>query len=109
MGILQAMTFDQIRWGLMALSAMVAAVPGMLVAVWFQKHITRGFYPGRRESTALHLFSIGSWTSSTIYSPPTPCRVRETVPLDTARLRVERGPFRRLQRDHRPPLRVDWV
>ncbi|HEX3327239.1 MAG TPA: carbohydrate ABC transporter permease, partial [Actinomycetota bacterium] len=46
MGILQAMTFDQIRWGLMATSAMVAAVPGMLVAVWFQKHITRGLTLG---------------------------------------------------------------
>ena len=46
MGILQAMTFDQIRWGLMAASAMVAAVPGMLVAVWFQKHITRGLTLG---------------------------------------------------------------
>jgi multiple sugar transport system permease protein len=46
MGILQAMTFDQIRWGLMAASAMVAAVPGMLVAMWFQKHITRGLTMG---------------------------------------------------------------
>ncbi len=46
MGILQAMTFDQIRWGVMAASAMVAAVPGMLVALWFQKHITRGLTLG---------------------------------------------------------------
>jgi multiple sugar transport system permease protein len=46
MGILQAMNFDQIRWGLMAASAMVAAVPGMLVAVWFQKQITRGLTVG---------------------------------------------------------------
>lgn len=46
MGILQAMTFDQIRWGVMAASAMVAAAPGMLVAVWFQKHITRGLTLG---------------------------------------------------------------
>ena len=40
-----AMTFDQIG-GVMAASAMVAAVPGMLVAVWFQKHITRGLTLG---------------------------------------------------------------
>ncbi len=46
MGILQAMTFDQIRWGVMAASAMVASVPGMLVALWFQKHITRGLTLG---------------------------------------------------------------
>jgi multiple sugar transport system permease protein len=46
MGILQAMNFDQIRWGVMAAAAMVAAVPGMLVAVWFQQHITRGLTLG---------------------------------------------------------------
>jgi multiple sugar transport system permease protein len=46
MGILQAMTFDQIRWGVMAASAMVAAVPGVLAALWFQKHITRGLTLG---------------------------------------------------------------
>jgi multiple sugar transport system permease protein len=46
MGILQAMNFDQIKWGLMAASAMVAAVPGMLVALWLQKHITRGLTLG---------------------------------------------------------------
>jgi multiple sugar transport system permease protein len=46
MGILQAMTFDQIRWGVMAASAMVAAAPGMLAAVWFQKRITRGLTLG---------------------------------------------------------------
>lgn len=46
MGILQAMTFDQIKWGVMAAAAMVSAIPGMLVAVWFQKHITRGLTMG---------------------------------------------------------------
>ena len=46
MGILQAMTFDQIRWGLMAAAAMVAAVPGMIVAVAMQRHITRGLTMG---------------------------------------------------------------
>ena len=46
MGILQAMTFDQIRWGLMAAAAMVAAVPGMIVAFAMQRHITRGLTLG---------------------------------------------------------------
>ncbi|MEP2110149.1 MAG: carbohydrate ABC transporter permease [Nitratireductor sp.] len=45
-GILQAMTFDQIKWGLMAAAAMVAAVPGMIAAVWFQKQIIRGLTLG---------------------------------------------------------------
>ena len=46
MGILQAMTFDQIRWGQMAAAAMVAAVPGMIAAVWFQSRIIRGLTLG---------------------------------------------------------------
>ena len=46
MGILQAMTFDQIKWGLMAAAAIVAAVPGMIVAVWFQRQIIRGLTLG---------------------------------------------------------------
>jgi multiple sugar transport system permease protein len=46
MGILQAINFDQIRWGLMAAAAMVAAVPGMIAAMWFQKHIIRGLTLG---------------------------------------------------------------
>lgn len=46
MGILQAMTFDQIKWGMMAASAMVSALPGMIAAVLFQKQITRGLTMG---------------------------------------------------------------
>lgn len=46
MGILQAMTFDQIKWGLMAAAAIVAAVPGMVAAVWFQRQIIRGLTLG---------------------------------------------------------------
>ncbi len=46
MGILQAMTFDQIKWGLMAASAMIAAVPGMIGAVFLQRYITRGLTMG---------------------------------------------------------------
>ncbi len=46
MGILQAMTFDQIKWGVMAASAMVSAFPGMVAAVLFQKQITRGLTMG---------------------------------------------------------------
>ena len=46
MGILQAMTFDQIKWGLMAAAAIIAAVPGMIAAVWFQRQIIRGLTLG---------------------------------------------------------------
>lgn len=46
MGILQSMTFDQIKWGLMAASAMVSALPGMVAAVLFQRQITRGLTLG---------------------------------------------------------------
>ena len=46
MGILQAMTFDQIKWGLMAAAAMVSAVPGMIAATYLQRHITRGLTMG---------------------------------------------------------------
>lgn len=46
MGILQSMTFDQIKWGLMAASAVIAAVPGMLGAIFLQRYITRGLTMG---------------------------------------------------------------
>ena len=46
MGILQAMTFDQIKWGLMAAAAMVSAVPGMIASLLFQRQITRGLTLG---------------------------------------------------------------
>lgn len=46
MGILQAMAFDQIKWGQMAASAMIAAVPGMIGAIFLQRYITRGLTMG---------------------------------------------------------------
>lgn len=46
MAILQAMNFDQIKWGEMAAAAMVSAVPGMLIAVYFQRYLTRGLTMG---------------------------------------------------------------
>jgi len=46
MGILQTMTFDQIKWGLMASAAMISAVPGMFIAIYLQKYITRGLTMG---------------------------------------------------------------
>lgn len=46
MGILQAMTFDQIRWGEMAASAMIAALPGILIAIYLQRHLVRGLTMG---------------------------------------------------------------
>ncbi|WP_119272777.1 carbohydrate ABC transporter permease [Taklimakanibacter deserti] len=46
MGILQAMTFDQIKWGLMAAAAMVSAVPGMIASLLFQRQITSGLTLG---------------------------------------------------------------
>jgi len=45
-GILQTMNFDQIKWGWMAAAAMIAAVPGMLIAIYFQKHLVRGLTMG---------------------------------------------------------------
>ena len=46
MAILQAMNFDQIKWGEIAAAAMVSAVPGMLIAVYFQRYLTRGLTMG---------------------------------------------------------------
>lgn len=46
MAILQAMNFDQIKWGEMAAAAMVSAVPGMFIAVYFQRYLTRGLTMG---------------------------------------------------------------
>lgn len=45
-GILQTMNFDQIKWGWMAAAAMIAAVPGMLIAIYFQRHLVRGLTMG---------------------------------------------------------------
>lgn len=46
MGILEAMTFDQIRWGEMAASAFIAALPGVVIAVYLQRHLVRGLTMG---------------------------------------------------------------
>lgn len=46
MGILQAMTFDQIKWGLMAAAAIFSAIPGIIIAVFFQKFLVRGLTLG---------------------------------------------------------------
>lgn len=46
MGILQTMNFDQIKWGWMAAAAMIAALPGMVMATYFQKHLVRGLTMG---------------------------------------------------------------
>jgi multiple sugar transport system permease protein len=46
MGILQAMTFDQIKWGLMASAAMISAAPGMIAAIYLQRYIVRGLTMG---------------------------------------------------------------
>ena len=45
-GILQTMTFDQIKWGLMAAAAVIAAIPGILVAIYAQQYLTRGLTMG---------------------------------------------------------------
>ncbi len=46
MGILQSMTFNQIKWGEMAASASVAAIPGIIFAVYLQKYLVRGITIG---------------------------------------------------------------
>ena len=46
MGILQTMNFDQIKWGWMAAAAMIASIPGMLMAMYFQRHLVRGLTMG---------------------------------------------------------------
>lgn len=45
-GILQAIGFDQVRWGWMAAAAMIAALPGMIVALYLQRHLVRGLTMG---------------------------------------------------------------
>ncbi len=45
-GILQTMNFDQIKWGWMAAAAMISAVPGMIIATYFQRHLVRGLTMG---------------------------------------------------------------
>lgn len=46
MGILEAMTFDQIKWGEMAAAALIAALPGIIIAIYLQRHLVRGLSMG---------------------------------------------------------------
>lgn len=45
-GILQTMNFDQIKWGLMAAAAVIAMIPGVLVAIYAQRHLISGLTMG---------------------------------------------------------------
>jgi multiple sugar transport system permease protein len=45
-GILQTMNFDQIKWGWMAAAAMISALPGMCIAIYFQRYLVRGLTMG---------------------------------------------------------------
>ena len=45
-GIMEAIGFDQVRWGWMAAAAVIAAVPGMIIAVYLQRHIVSGLTAG---------------------------------------------------------------
>lgn len=46
MGILQTMTFDQIKWGEMAAAAVISAIPGVFIAVFAQKFLVKGLTMG---------------------------------------------------------------
>jgi multiple sugar transport system permease protein len=46
MGILQTMTFDQIKWGEMAACAMISAIPGIIIAVFCQRYLVKGLTMG---------------------------------------------------------------
>ena len=46
MGVLQTMTYDQIKWGWMAAAAIIAAVPGIMLAIYLQRHLVRGLTMG---------------------------------------------------------------
>ena len=46
MGILQSMTFDQIKWGEMAAGVMVSALPGIIIAVFCQRFLVKGLTMG---------------------------------------------------------------
>jgi multiple sugar transport system permease protein len=50
MGILQAMTFDQIKWGEMAASAVISAIPGIVIALCCQKFLIKGLTMGAVKS-----------------------------------------------------------
>lgn len=46
MGILQTMTFDQIKWGEMAASAVISALPGVFISIFAQKFLVKGLTMG---------------------------------------------------------------
>lgn len=46
MGILQTMTFDQIKWGEMAAAAVVSSIPGIIIAVFAQRFLVKGLTMG---------------------------------------------------------------
>lgn len=46
MGILQTMTFDQIKWGEMAASAVISALPGICIAMFAQRFLVKGLTMG---------------------------------------------------------------
>jgi multiple sugar transport system permease protein len=46
MGILQSMTFDQIKWGEMAASAVISSVPGIIIAIFAQRFLVKGLTMG---------------------------------------------------------------
>jgi len=45
-GILQAIGFDQVRWGWMAAAAVISALPGMVAALYMQRHLVQGLTMG---------------------------------------------------------------
>ncbi len=45
-GILQAIGFDQVRWGWMAAAAVVSALPGIVAALYMQRHLVAGLTMG---------------------------------------------------------------
>lgn len=45
-GILQAIGFDQVRWGWMAAASMIAAIPGVCLSVYLQRHLIKGLAMG---------------------------------------------------------------
>lgn len=45
-GILQAIGFDQVRWGWMAAAAVISALPGMVAALYMQRHLVAGLTMG---------------------------------------------------------------
>lgn len=50
MGILQTMTFDQIKWGEMAACAVISALPGVCISIFAQKFLVKGLTMGAVKS-----------------------------------------------------------